>query len=165
MFCSQITHNPLSPFFFPSGGTAAVLFCCWMKQCFTGYGLLICRFWWQRCHRVPTVSPCQHFPLPHNARAFQLALCSCSQGPCWSGNWSSWNKLQKQNIKQNKNKKTKKTKSFLFYRAFCSRFLIPISSWCSLLQGHTKSYLGTTWRGLSWGKMVGKKVWDGNTSR
>lgn len=61
------------PFLFPSADTAAALFCCWMKQCFTSYGFLMCRFWWQRCHSVPTTSPCQCPPCQITLRPFSWA--------------------------------------------------------------------------------------------
>lgn len=113
-----------------------------MKQCFTGYGLLICRFWWQRCRRVPTISPCQHFPRPHNAQAFQLALCSCSQGPCWSGNWSSWNKLQKQNTNQNKPKKKEENKILPILQGILFMVFNPHQFLMQLAAGSHKELFG-----------------------
>lgn len=53
IFCSQIT----SSFFFSSGDTAAVLFCCWMKQCFTSYSFLICRFGGSAVTEFPPLAP------------------------------------------------------------------------------------------------------------
>lgn len=111
------------PFFLPSRDTAAVLFCCWMKQCFTGYGFLICRFWWQCCHRVPTISPCQS-PVPPPATQHSGLSAGLEQlfpGAMLIRHWSSWSKMQNQKPNQNTYTKKKKAKSFLFHRVFCSQ--------------------------------------------